>query len=77
MNNLNDFDSILHKTSSINLQTNENQTDSKIINKHTKFKCNSNDCNKPGNYNCPTCKELNILNSKSYYCSKECFKLCW
>lgn len=80
MSNLDNLNSILDDvSSSLHLQ-NENKS-IKNTNKDTsechKLKCFSNGCNNSGKFNCPTCEELNILNENSYYCSKECFKLCW
>ena len=34
-------------------------------------------CNKPSKLTCPTCAKLNIIKSKSSFCSQECFKLNW
>ena len=38
--------------------------------------CDSLNCDKPANLQCPTCKKLNIVDG-SFFCEQNCFKANW
>lgn len=39
--------------------------------------CITTNCKKPANLQCPTCKKLNIMDGRSYFCEQSCFKENW